>query len=130
MEHYIPYARSDASSSQVDALVEWLGVNRLLGMVNQLPPETEFAILLDFLVEFAGALELAEHRMAETLVEQPAISYKAHAEVVKIVKRRLTELYNDAAINCSKDESICQTPSSQKIEVAGHFNIEEQDHVY
>lgn len=130
MEHYIPYARSDASSSQVDALVEWLGVDRLLGMVNQLPPETEFAILLDFLVEFAGALELAEHRMAETLVEQSAISYKAHAEVVKIVKRRLTELYNDAAINCSKDESICQTPSSQKIEVAGHFNIEEQDHVY
>ena len=71
MEHYVPYARSDVGSSQV---------------------------------EFAGALELAEHRMTETLVEQSAISYKAHAEVVKMVKCRLTELYNDAAINCSKDE--------------------------
>ena len=95
MEHYIPYARSDASSRQVDALVEWLGVHRLLGMVNQLPPETEFAILLDFLVEFAGALELADHRMAETLVEQSAISYVAHAEVVKRIKHRLIELYRE-----------------------------------
>lgn len=130
MEHYIPYAQSATSRSQVDTLVEWLGVNRLLGMVNQLPPETEFAILLDFLVEFAGGLELAEHRMAETLVEQSAISYKAHAEVVKLIKCRLTELYNDAAINCSKHESICQTPPSQSSGMTGHFNIEEQDHVY
>lgn len=130
MEHYIPYARSDVGSSQVEALVEWLGVNRLLAKVCQLPPETEFAVLLDFLVEFAGALELAEHRMMEALVEQSAISYMAHAEVVKMVKCRLTELYNDAATNCSKDESICQTPSSRKIEMAGHFNMEEQDHVY
>lgn len=81
-------------------------------------------------MEFAGALELADHRMMEALVEQSAISYMAHAEVVKMVKCRLTELYNDAAINYSKDESICQPPSSQKIEMAGHFNIEEQDHVY
>ena len=104
MEHYIPYARSDASSRQVDALIEWLGVNRLLGMVNQLPPETEFAILLDFLVEFAGALELADHRMMETLVEQSAISYVAHVEVVKKIKRRLIELYSDAAMNYYKNE--------------------------
>lgn len=104
MEHYIPYTRSDVSHSQVDALVEWLGVKRLLKMMNQLPPETEFTILLDFLAEFAGALELAEHRMAETLVEQSAICYKAHAEVVKMVKCRLTELYNNAVPNCSKDE--------------------------
>ena len=47
-----------------------------------------------------------------------------------MIKCRLTELYNDAAINCSKDESICQPLSSQKIEMAGHFNMEEQDHVY
>ncbi len=77
------------------------------GFCEDAPASTrsEFPILLlDFLVEFAGALELAEHRMTETLVEQSAISYKAHAEVVKMVKCRLTELYNDAAINCSKDE--------------------------
>ena len=104
MEHYVPYARSDVGSSQVESVVEWLGVHELLARMRQLPPESEFSILLDFLVEFAGGLELAEHRMAETLVEQSAIGYKAHAEVVKIVKCRLTELYNDAAINCSKDE--------------------------
>ena len=76
----------------------------VLAKMRQLPPASEFPILLDFLVEFAGGLELAEHRMAETLVEQSAISYKAHAEVVKIVKCRLTKLYNDAAINCSKGD--------------------------
>ena len=104
MEHYAPYARSDVGSSQVESLVEWLGANELLAKMRQLPPASEFSILLGFLVEFAGGLELAEHRMAETLVEQSAISYKAHAEVVKMVKCRLAELYNDAAKNCSKDK--------------------------
>ena len=102
MEHYVPYARSDIGSSQVESIVEWLGVHELLAGMRQLPPENEFSILLDFLVEFAGALELAEHRMDETLAEQSAISYKAHAKVVKMVKCRLTELYNNAAQNCSK----------------------------
>ena len=104
MEHYVPYARSDVGSSQVESVVEWLGVHELLARMRQLPPESEFSILLDFLVEFAGGLELAEHRMAETLVEQSAISYKAHAEVVKIVKCRLADLYNDAAKNSSTNE--------------------------
>lgn len=36
-----------------------------------------------------------------------------------MIKCQLTELYNDAAINYSKDESICQLPSSQKMEMAG-----------
>ena len=102
MEHYVPYARSDVGNSQVESIVEWLGVNELLAKMRQLPPKSEFSILLDFLVEFAGGLELAEHRLAETLVEQSAISYKAHAEVVKMVKCRLTELYNGAALSCSK----------------------------
>ena len=102
MEHYAPYARSDVGSSQVESIVEWLGVKELLAKMRQLPPKSEFSILLDFLVEFAGALELAEHRMTETLVEQSAISYKAHAEVVKMVKCRLTELYNDAVQSCPK----------------------------
>ena len=104
MEHYAPYARSDVGSSQVESIVEWLGVKELLARMRQLPPENEFPILLDFLVEFAGGLELAEHRMAETLVEQSAISYKAHVEGVKMVKCRLIELYNDAIPNCPKDE--------------------------
>lgn len=93
MEHHVPYARSDVISSQMEELVEWLGVNRLLAMTRLLPPETEFSILLDFLVEFAGGLELAEHRMSETLVEPAAISYMAYAETVKRIKRRLIELY-------------------------------------
>lgn len=68
MKNYTPYARSDVSRSQVDALVEWLGVDELLAKVRQLPPEAEFYILLDFLVEFSGGLELAEHRMTETFL--------------------------------------------------------------
>lgn len=104
MEHYVPYARSDIGSSQEESIVEWLEVNELLAKMRQLPPKSEFSILLDFLVEFAGGLELAEHRMAETLVEQSAISYNAHAEVVKMVKCRLTELYNNAVQSCSKDD--------------------------
>lgn len=93
VKHYIPYAQSDVGSPQVEAVVEWLGVNELLAVLRQLPPEKEFSILLDFLVEFAGGLELAKHRMAEMLVDQAAVSYKAHAEAVKKIKSRIAELY-------------------------------------
>ena len=104
MKNCIPYARSDVSISQVKSIVEWLGVDKLLAKVRQLSPETEFSILLDFLVEFSGGLELSEHRMAETLVEQSAISYMAHTEVVKKIKQRLIELYSDDTMNYSKNE--------------------------
>lgn len=93
VRHYIPYARSDVDIPQVEAVVEWLGVNELLAVLRTLPQEKEFPVLLDFLVEFAGGLELAKHRMAETLVEQAAVSYKAHAEAVKKIKARIVELY-------------------------------------
>lgn len=93
MEHHVPYARSNVGSSQIEALVKWLGVNRLLEMTRQLPSETEFSILVDFLVEFAGGLELAERRMGETLAGSAAISYMAYVETVKKIKHRLMELY-------------------------------------
>lgn len=93
VKHYIPYACSDVGSLQVEAVVEWLGVNELLTVLRTLPPEKEFPILLDFLVEFAGGLELAKHRMAEMLVDQAAVSCKAHAEAVKKIKARITELH-------------------------------------
>lgn len=93
VKRYIPYARSDVGSPQVEAVVEWLGVNELLAVLRTLPPEKEFPILLDFLVEFAGGLELAKQRMAETLVEQAAVSYQAHAEAVKKIKSRIAKLY-------------------------------------
>jgi len=99
VKHYIPYARSDTGTRQVEAVVEWLGVNELLSVLSQLPPEKEFSILLDFLVEFSGGLELAKHRMAETLVEQAAVSYNAYAEAVKKIKARITDLY------CCKSEN-------------------------
>lgn len=93
MNHYVPYARTDIGNSQVEAVVEWLGVNELLAVLRMLPPEKEFPLLLDFLVEFAGGLELAEHRMEEMLVEQAAVSYKAHAEAVGKIKARISEMY-------------------------------------
>lgn len=97
MAHNIPYARTDTGASQVDAIVEWLGVNELLTVLRMLPPEKEFPLLLDFLVEFAGGLELAEHRMEEMLVDQAAVSYKAHAEAVKNLKNRIIELFEGTA---------------------------------
>lgn len=93
MNHYVPYARTDIGNSQVEAVVKWLGVNELLAVLRMLPPEKEFPLLLDFLVEFAGGLELAEHRMEEMLVEQAAVSYKAHAEAVGKIKARISEMY-------------------------------------
>lgn len=92
MKHYVPYARSDTTAKQVDDIVEWLGIDKLLCVLCKLTPENEIPILLDFLVEFSGGLELAEHSMQETLVEQSAISYKAYAEVVKRIKDRLLKL--------------------------------------
>ena len=44
MDHYVPYARSDVGNSQVESVVEWLGVNELLEKMRQLPPEQEFSI--------------------------------------------------------------------------------------
>lgn len=93
VRHYIPYARSDMGSSQVEAVVKWLGVNELLAVLRTLPPEKEFPLLLDFLVEFGGGLELARHRLDEMLVDQAAVSYKAHAEAVRNLKNRLMELF-------------------------------------
>lgn len=93
MSHYVPYARTDTGNSQVEAVVKWLGVNELLEVLRMLPPEKEFPLLLDFLVEFAGGLELAEHRMEEMLVEQAAVSYKAHVEAVGKIKARIVGLY-------------------------------------
>ena len=93
VRHYIPYAHSDMGSSQVEAVVKWLGVNELLAVLRTLPPEKEFPLLLDFLVEFGGGLELARHRLDEMLVDQAAVSYKAHAEAVKNLKNRLMELF-------------------------------------
>ena len=96
VRYYIPYARSDMGSSQVEAVVKWLGINELLAVLRTLPPEKEFSILLDFLVEFGGGLELARHRLDEMLVDQAAVSYKAHAEVVRKIKNRLLELHEGA----------------------------------
>ncbi len=93
MKHCIPYARTDVGSSQVQDVVEWLGVNELLDKLRLLPPDKEFSILLEFLVAFAGGLEMAKHRMAEMLVEQAAISYMAYAEAVRKIKQRLAEIY-------------------------------------
>ncbi len=96
MNHYMPYARSDITISQVDETVDWTGVSRLLNELRNLPPKQEFTILLSFLVEYAGGLEQAKCRMEETLVEQAAIGYKGWSLAVKMIESRLEELYNAA----------------------------------
>lgn len=97
MKRCIPYARTDTDRGRIEDVVEWLGVNKLLSKLRQLPPEKEFSILLEFLVAFAGGLETAEYRMTEMLVEQAAISYMAHAEAVGKIKNRLVELYGESS---------------------------------
>lgn len=92
--HSVPFARSDIHISGHSDIVEWLGVGRLLEKTAGLPPEQEFALLIEFLVEFAGGYELAEHRMYETCVEQAALSYKAYSESVRRIKTRLMEFFN------------------------------------
>lgn len=93
MKHYISFTRTDISNSSADEIVQWLGINELLAVLSRLPAEKEFAILLDFLTEYAGWLELSQRRMEETLLEQSAICYMACAEAVKKIKARLLELY-------------------------------------
>ena len=107
MKYCIPYIRSDASSSRVLDIEKWLGVDELLKVLRMLPPEKEFLVLLDFLVEFAGGLELAKHRMEETLVEQAAVSYKAHSKAVRKIKDRIVELYMSGEAEAQRRSLSC-----------------------
>lgn len=92
--YHIPYARSDMTKSRVNEIVAWLGVDELLEELRKLPPSQQFDLLLLFLVEFAGGLNLAECRMMEMLSEQSAYSFKAHGIAVQKIKERLKVLYN------------------------------------
>lgn len=102
MRHYIPYFRSDGDNPQVESVMHWLKINELLEVLQTLPPENEFPLLLAFLIEFAGGLELAKCRMAETLVEQAAVSYQAHADAVKKISTRIYELYKMRGTVCEE----------------------------
>ena len=82
----------------METVVEWLGLNEILAVLRTLPSEEEFPLLLDFPVEFAGSLELAKHRMAEMLVEQATVGYKAYAEAVRKIKTRIIELSERKAV--------------------------------
>ncbi len=93
MTHTVPYARSGQQTPQVEAVVRWTGVDDLLAGLKALPPDKEFPILMEFLVAFAGGLELAQHRMEETLVEQAAVSYEGWAKAVQKIKAMMQELY-------------------------------------
>ena len=92
----IPYARMDASGTSVQSVAAWLRYCDLLDVVRNLPPDTEFSILLDFLVEYAGAYEMADQRAMELCVEQAVISRAAHWGAVKAIKDRISELYRKA----------------------------------
>ncbi len=86
-------SRSDAIPSNARQILRWLGVEELLEKVSKLPPNKEFDVLLLFLDEFAGGREIAEHRMAETLVDQAAESYSAYTAAVRMIENRLKTLY-------------------------------------
>lgn len=92
----IPYARMDMDTVCEENVIRWIGVDDLLLVLRRLPTEQEFKILVEFLVEFSGGLELARNRMAEMPLEQYAISYKAHSEAVRRIKRRICNIYEEA----------------------------------
>lgn len=93
----IPYARSDVGAPSAEKIVAWLKVDSLLAVLRGLPPEQEFSLLLDFLVEFAGGRELAEARMNEMLVEQAAISLAGWNAATQKIKDRLAKLYKEGS---------------------------------
>lgn len=99
MRHNIPFARAGAGVVSTEEVVKWLKADELLAGLGKLEPKDEFPILLDFLVEYAGGLELSKLDMTETLTEQAAIRYKAYAISVKKIKTRLLELYDFNADN-------------------------------
>ena len=105
MNSPIPYARNDVSTSSINDIIAWLRVDELLEKTKQLPPDTEFSLLIEFLIEFSGGYELAEHRMYEMCVEQATLSYKAYAEVLKRIKNRISQLYYEKGKRREMEES-------------------------
>ena len=87
MDKYVPFARSNADIANVKDIIVWLKVDELLENTKQLSPDEEF------LIQFSGGYELAECRMYEMCVEQAVFSYKAYAEAVKRIKKRIIEIY-------------------------------------
>ena len=81
----VPYVRMDSVDTNIEAVEKWIGFRELLEKSRLLPPDTEFSVLLDFLVEYAGGYELAKRRTMEMCVEQAAISQIAHMNAVKAV---------------------------------------------
>ena len=93
----IPYARADTVITNIEAVEKWIGFRQLLEKSRLLPPDTEFSVLLAFLVEYAGGYELAKRRTMEMCVEQAAISQIAHLNAVNAIKDRISELYRKAS---------------------------------
>ena len=89
----IPYARTDTVAMNIEAVEKWIGFRQLLEKSRLLPPDTEFTLLLAFLVEYAGGYEMAKRRTMEMCVEQAAISQIAHLNAVNAIKDRISELY-------------------------------------
>lgn len=94
MGNHVPFVRGDMGVSDAKDIMAWLRGDELLQRTKHLSPDDEFVILLEFLIEFAGGHELAEHRMYEMCVEQAALSCMAWAETMRKVKGRLLELYS------------------------------------
>ena len=96
MGKYVPFAQSNANVSNVKDIITWLGVDELLENTKQLSPDEEFLLLIEFLIQFSGGYELVECRMYEMCVEQAVFSYKAYAEAVKRIKKRIIEIYQES----------------------------------
>lgn len=97
MRHYIPFARTGSSSEPSKTMDEYLGVDAFLALVRAQPPAVEFPLLIMYLIEFSGSVEVAYQRMTETWTDQSAQSYKAHYDALRKIKARVFELYAAAS---------------------------------
>lgn len=96
MRHYIPYSRVDTSKPSAEKLSDWLGVDKLLAIASAQPPEVEFPLLVEFLAEFSGNVELAYQHMCEMPLEQMAANWRVHSLVQRKIKARINKLFSEA----------------------------------
>lgn len=69
-----------------------------MAIASAQPSEVEFSLLVEFLAEFSGNVELAYQRMCEMPLDQMADSWKIHSTAQRKIKARINELYNNRTV--------------------------------
>ena len=92
-KRYIPFARTDTQQPSECELAEYIGIDKFMKLARKYPPEIEFRLLIEMLVEFSGNVWDAYCRAMEMWVPQAATSYEAHSKALIKLKTRIHELW-------------------------------------